>query len=141
VWIDFNQNGTFESNERVYSRSATNANSVSGSFTIPTNALNGLTRMRVSMKYNGIPTACETFSYGEVEDYTVVIGTGTNNTYGMENDELASRRFNIYPNPVKDILNVETVGVIYSLKVYDLSGKQVLSSNSSDLKINVSTLE
>jgi chitodextrinase len=30
--------------------------------------------MRVSMKYNGIPTACEAFPYGEVEDYTVIIG-------------------------------------------------------------------
>ena len=29
--------------------------------------------MRVSMKYNGIPTSCETFTYGEVEDYTVSI--------------------------------------------------------------------
>jgi hypothetical protein len=27
--------------------------------------------MRVSMKYNGIPTACEAFPYGQVEDYTV----------------------------------------------------------------------
>src|SRR5690606_39532515 len=44
-------------------------------------ATNGATRMRVSMKYNGIPTACETFSYGEVEDYTVVIGgTGSDTT-------------------------------------------------------------
>merc|ERR1712054_150819 len=28
------------------------------------------------MKYNGIPTSCESFNYGEVEDYTVNI-TGT----------------------------------------------------------------
>ena len=33
--------------------------------------------MRVSMKYNGVPTSCETFTYGEVEDYTVIIqGSG-----------------------------------------------------------------
>ena len=29
--------------------------------------------MRVSLKYNGIPTACETFSFGQVEDYTVIL--------------------------------------------------------------------
>ena len=28
------------------------------------------------MKYNGIPTSCETFTYGEVEDYTINLGTG-----------------------------------------------------------------
>ena len=36
--------------------------------------------MRVSMKYNGVPTSCETFSYGEVEDYTVVIGASAPDT-------------------------------------------------------------
>jgi len=29
--------------------------------------------MRVSMKYGATPTYCETFSYGEVEDYTAKI--------------------------------------------------------------------
>jgi hypothetical protein len=35
--------------------------------------------MRVSMKYNGIPTPCE-ISYGEVEDYTVNIVAGAADT-------------------------------------------------------------
>jgi hypothetical protein len=26
-----------------------------------------------SLKYNGIPSPCETFPYGQVEDYTVII--------------------------------------------------------------------
>jgi len=32
------------------------------------------------MKWNGVPTACETFSYGEVEDYNVTISTNRNAT-------------------------------------------------------------
>ena len=36
--------------------------------------------MRVSMKYNGVPSACESFSYGEVEDYTVNIGSSAADT-------------------------------------------------------------
>ncbi len=74
VWIDFNKNGTFDSSEQVFSQAATSTSPVSGSFTVPTSASNGSTRMRVSMKYNGIPTACETFTYGQVEDYSVVLG-------------------------------------------------------------------
>jgi hypothetical protein len=35
--------------------------------------------MRVSMKYNGIPTPCEA-TYGEVEDYTVNIVAGAADT-------------------------------------------------------------
>lgn len=77
VWIDYNQDGDFaDAGEQVFTQAATNAAQVSGSFTVPAGAATGDTRMRVSMKYNGTPTACETFTYGEVEDYTVSIGGG-----------------------------------------------------------------
>ncbi|WP_426431789.1 immunoglobulin-like domain-containing protein [Winogradskyella sp. HB-48] len=74
VWIDYNRDGDFNDvGEQVWTQAATTATPVSGSFTIPSNAVENSTRMRVSMKYNGIPTECETFTYGEVEDYTVII--------------------------------------------------------------------
>ncbi|MFV1985409.1 MAG: GEVED domain-containing protein [Thiohalomonadales bacterium] len=73
VWIDFNQNSVFESTESVYSG---NANAVlNGTIIIPTTALNGTTRMRVTMKYGSVATPCETFTYGEVEDYTINTNT------------------------------------------------------------------
>jgi hypothetical protein len=72
VWIDYNGDGDFtDSGELVWSQAPTNVIPVSGTFTIPTNIHYGLTRMRVSMKYEGIPSACEIFVNGEVEDYTV----------------------------------------------------------------------
>jgi PKD repeat protein len=71
IWIDFNVDGDFEdAGEEVFYDSSTTT--VTGSLTIPT-GLDCVTRMRVSMKYNSAPTPCETFSYGEVEDYTVNI--------------------------------------------------------------------
>ena len=74
IWIDYNQDGDFtDAGEQVFTRSATTATPISGSFTVSSSAASGNTRMRVSMKYNGIPTACESFTYGEVEDYTVNI--------------------------------------------------------------------
>ncbi|WCO01589.1 immunoglobulin-like domain-containing protein [Psychroserpens ponticola] len=78
VWIDYNLDGDFDdAGEQVWSQAATQNTPVSGSFTIPSGAVENSTRMRVSMKYNGIPTACESFQYGEVEDYTVIIeGSG-----------------------------------------------------------------
>jgi len=81
VWIDYNQNGDFtDAGEQVWTKAASQTTPVSGTFTIPTSALDGATRMRVSMKYNGIPTACEAFSYGEVEDYTVVLNAAIPDT-------------------------------------------------------------
>ncbi len=74
VWIDYNHDGDFaDAGEQVWTQSATQSTPVSGSFTVPQSATETATRMRVSMKYNGVPSPCETFSYGEVEDYTVVI--------------------------------------------------------------------
>lgn len=74
AWIDYNEDGDFtDAGEQIFSNAATQTTPVSGSFTIPSNVSVGSKRLRVSMKYNGIPTSCETFQYGEVEDYTVNI--------------------------------------------------------------------
>jgi chitodextrinase len=74
VFIDYNRDGDFiDSGETVYTLAATTATPIIGTFTVPVTATIGATRMRVTLKYNGIPTACETFSFGQVEDYTVNI--------------------------------------------------------------------
>jgi len=81
VWIDYNADGDFaDAGELVWSAAASQNSPVSGNFTVPTGATLGATRMRVSMKYNGIPTACEAFDYGEVEDYTVNLVGNTADT-------------------------------------------------------------
>jgi hypothetical protein len=72
VWIDFNNDGDFDdSGEQVVSSGLYN-NYVYGSFNVPS-GLNVTTRMRVTAKRNNYAGPCEIFSYGEVEDYTVVI--------------------------------------------------------------------
>ncbi|WP_044401502.1 GEVED domain-containing protein [Lacinutrix sp. Hel_I_90] len=77
AWIDYNGDGDFtDAGELVFSKSASQTTPVSGSFTVPSGTVVGNKRLRVSMKYNGIPSSCETFSYGEVEDYTVNVVSG-----------------------------------------------------------------
>jgi chitodextrinase len=74
VWIDYNVDGDFtDAGELVWSQAPSQTTTVTGDFSIPLSASLGETRMRVSMKYNGIPTSCESFVFGEVEDYTVNI--------------------------------------------------------------------
>ena len=81
VFIDYNQNGLFtDAGETVWTKAASTTTPATGTFTIPATAVLGATRIRVSMKYNGIPTACETFPYGQVEDYTVNIQVGITDT-------------------------------------------------------------
>nr|WP_321221220.1 GEVED domain-containing protein [uncultured Psychroserpens sp.] len=80
AWIDYNDDGDFtDSGEQVLSIAATQTTPVSGTFTVPSGTTNGDKRLRVSMKYNGVPTSCETFDYGEVEDYTINVITGNTN--------------------------------------------------------------
>ncbi len=81
AWIDYNKDGDFEdAGEQIFSQSPTQNTPVSGSFTVPGSASTGTTRMRISLKYNGIPSSCESFTYGEVEDYTVNIVNGSPDT-------------------------------------------------------------
>lgn len=138
VFIDYNQDGDFsDAGETVYTKAASKTKPVSGSITIPTSALTGNTRMRVSMKYNGIPTSCETFSYGQVEDYTLNIkaaGTITSLT-----DVKVNGGIGIYPNPVVDVLNINAEGN-YSYQIYSESGQMVMSGESTEKSVNVGKL-
>ncbi|GAA0890894.1 hypothetical protein GCM10009122_05730 [Fulvivirga kasyanovii] len=76
VWVDFNQDGDFDDANELAFDSGGSSQTVQGTLTVPSGALQGATRLRVSMKYSGVPTACESFQYGEVEDYTANIGSG-----------------------------------------------------------------
>lgn len=81
VWIDYNKDGDFsDGGELVWSKAASTDTPNSGTFTVPAGASFGATIMRISMKYNGIPSSCESFQYGEVEDYTVNITAQTADT-------------------------------------------------------------
>jgi hypothetical protein len=71
VWIDYNHDSVFSDSEIVYTGSG--AGLLNSTFAVPTGALSGTTRMRISMSYGITPPACGTFTYGEVEDYTVNI--------------------------------------------------------------------
>jgi GEVED domain/Secretion system C-terminal sorting domain len=94
---------------------------VSGTFTIPTTAALGATRMRVSMKYNGTPTSCEAFSYGQVEDYTVNI---TATAKEVSNNNMLS--FTLYPNPVKgDMLNIANLATPSTFTIYNMMGQEL----------------
>lgn len=147
VWIDYNKNGTFETTEQVVTGSSSLSTVLSSTFTIPTTALAGPTRMRVSMKYNAAQTACESFSYGEVEDYTVNIGgaaiAGFNSGFaadlGTENNIF---EYTISPNPATEFLNVKMVdNRSASFRVINQLGQQVSAGKISENAINISKLE
>lgn len=75
IYIDWNQNQIFEIEER-YEIGACSSNgcSVTGNIAVPITATPGETRMRVVEKYlTASLDPCETFMYGEVEDYSIIV--------------------------------------------------------------------
>jgi len=138
VWVDWNRDGDFsDSGERVYSKSASKATSATGSFTVPSGASVGYTRMRVSMKYNAIPTACETFSYGEVEDYELNIKSITASNLKIGNNQVAASNLMLYPNPSngssKMSINLPTTTNV-TISVYDINGYLIFSKEKRQAK-------
>lgn len=76
AWIDYNQNGNFETSEFTFIGNNNASTLVTGNINIPTTALLGNTRMRVRVKFaaNVLPTEpCSAYVFGETEDYTVNI--------------------------------------------------------------------
>ena len=143
VWIDYNKNGLFtDAGELVFSKAASTATPATGSFTIPATATLGATRMRVSMGYNAIPTSCQSFTYGQVEDYTVNITASFAITATNELNSVEGLSFNLYPNPVENILNVSMIdNRKATYRIYSMIGQEVKSGNLNQNEISVSNLE
>jgi chitodextrinase len=135
VWIDYNGDGDFtDSGEQVWTKAASTTTPVSGSFTIPTGATLGATRMRVSMKYGGIPTACEAFSYGQVEDYTVnIVATG-------KGENSIQNEIKLYPNPASSVINLTSVSEKANFRILNMLGQEVLKGKIQDGTISVASL-
>ncbi len=74
-------------------------------------------------------------SYGQAEDYTVNVGT-------LGTSEANRQNLNVYPNPVLDVLNIDSDSKLSGVTVYDLTGKAVSSHTMAAQKnqINLSKL-
>lgn len=138
VWIDYNKNGTFETSEIVLNTASNKTTPVSNTFSVPGTASLGNTRMRVSMKYNAVPTACETFGEGEVEDYTVNI---IDSTLGIEDEILSA--FKIYPNPANNnLVKISLPNTIQkaTITISNTLGQKVYSKKVQDIYNKVETI-
>jgi hypothetical protein len=84
AWIDYNENGDFENIENIAIPTTKFESSITYNLHIPANAISGLTRMRVCLKFAEIseatPIPCfQSLEFGEYEDYCVLITSATCN--------------------------------------------------------------
>ncbi|MGK0363803.1 MAG: hypothetical protein ACI85O_000856 [Saprospiraceae bacterium] len=126
VWVDWNQDGDFDDTGELEGQGS-GFGAMYGTVSVPSNAAAGHARMRISMKYGGYADYCGSFGEGEVEDYTINVGGSSNFVINGDdtNARLADQRedtteltssddappfegieVQVYPNPAKDVLNV-----------------------------------
>ncbi|UPQ77474.1 fibronectin type III domain-containing protein [Chryseobacterium nepalense] len=139
VWIDFNRNGYFDIDERVFVSGPNNEQTITGTFSVPIDAFISLTDfkyvvMRVALQKDGIPVNCTTVPNGEVEDYTVRI------TKPIVPNPVNQEDILIYPNPVKTVLNVKNISAKANYKIYNATGQIVSTGIILNNKIDVHTL-
>ncbi len=72
IWIDWNQDKIFDHpGELVLDSSGTGP--YESDITVPVDANDGYTRMRIRIQYSGTLNPCGETSYGEVEDYNLIV--------------------------------------------------------------------
>jgi len=152
IWIDYNQDGDFEDASEFVAQGKGDKE-ICGKITIPSWVPTGKTQMRVSMSHGGYCAGpCAIFSYGEVEDYCIMIGksTFTGNTTGLlESDdvkedqtmillpegdsEISNANIQIFPNPATHNFTITTSGLeINRIHILDASGQVILSQSERE---------
>jgi serine protease len=119
MWIDYNQDGDFLDAGEQIAEIASLTSSKSVNFTVPSTVTEGVTRLRVAMKYvgfsNPLPTPCENYSGGEVEDYCIKIEKSNAVKdpihYGI----------NVFPNPFSNYFTITNKDIENKLKRLSLS--------------------
>ncbi|WP_317128817.1 GEVED domain-containing protein [Hymenobacter elongatus] len=144
VYIDWNQNGVFtDAGELVVNAAASSSSAIRVSnFTVPATAKSGNTRMRVLMSDASASSSCSTFSYGEVEDYTISVTGGTREAVSARIGSVTE--YSVYPNPATDVLNVAIPSdrdvATVSVKVYDVRGAEMKQASFENGQLNLSQL-
>jgi PKD repeat protein len=130
IWIDWNRDGVFATNELVASTLGNNPSSIT--LPVPSQpALLGFTRMRIMARLNANQAnACVVNqANAETEDYTVVISSAVTATAAAKN----FTGLEVYPNPASSgqvhlrLLDATAAGQ-YSVQIEDIIGAQALKT-------------
>jgi hypothetical protein len=142
VYADWNQNGSFsDAGETLVAAAGSSSKTTrTATFTVPTTATPGATRLRIVMSTSSSTASCGTYGAGETEDYTLTVTGGAATRLGSPVD-----RYTFYPNPATDVLTIERpasadASLPLRVHVYDLRGAEVADLPFANDQLRVSTL-
>ncbi len=144
VYFDLNQDGVFNPDTEGYyvgaitGSTGADGKTVTKSISLPDNIKLGKTRMRIMKTYRLVPDdPCSiTYAFGQSEDYTINITTN------LATSDINSKKIQIYPNPVKNILSINNKLIVKTVKIINMTGQEVYNKqlNKINPQINVSSL-
>jgi PKD repeat protein len=92
VWIDWNQNCDLTDPGEAYDLGETpgteGTHTLTNNIVVPSDAVMGLTRMRVAERYSSDPEPCMETTFGEAEDYSVNVVLSTGISQNVETNEM-----------------------------------------------------
>lgn len=150
VYIDYNRDGDFaDAGEQVGQKTFKNVTNTTVTFTVPTGASLGKSRLRVVMSTTAYQGPCVSYSSGETEDFSVNISS----TPSLQQDAdaaMVSTDLKLFPNPATDEIRVSyfvnSDVVATEFRILDLQGRAVSGSRFRNVAgeniqvLNVSTL-
>ncbi len=108
IWIDWNSNGAFDADELAYNElvvvpNGEYENTTIATIAVPASVSTGPVKMRIQQNGEGFSDACDEFTIGEVEDYTLdLLGAAPG---GFRSDETSTltqdQRMSLFPNPLR----------------------------------------
>ena len=148
VWIDWNQDGDFtDAGELVFAPCKASNLQRKVWIHIPSTAKLGSTRMRIALRADKAPSSCGTFTFGEVEDYTISLVTlrqpdsNKGNPSDYIDEEEPGVDFSVYPNPASTNIIIERSGynedkassTMVSMQLIDVNGRILMEQRLINL--------
>lgn len=138
IWIDWNNDLTFATTERVYATTAYINGTTTTTLAIPAGQAIGNYRMRIMCDANSSApsNACATPTRGEFLDFTLQVAEQ------LSTSEVNSNKNNvrISPNPFTDVINISEFKDITTVKIIDLAGRTLQTIENPGKTINLSSL-
>jgi serine protease len=139
VFVDLDQDGLFSTAEELFT-AAPGSDPVTGDLTIPVDATPGVTRMRVMMKYQDpLVDACETYDFGETEDYCVEL-----NAVLSVQETRPAVELRAFPSPADRVLFLDLAGSATGralVTVLDESGRIVVRKAMDNSRMTLTTAD
>jgi hypothetical protein len=157
AFIDWNQNDVLDDVGEIYpigtitGSTGNDGTTVSMDIAVPTGAVLGTTRIRITKIYQDPDSPAEIdpcgilfypFGFGPFGGYGQALDFTLEVEEALSVDQYDLNALSVYPIPTKDVLNVDYKSELSAVKVYNLVGQEVFAKEtaSANLQVDLSSL-